>query len=184
MKKYILIFIFFSTLTYGQKKVPIDATEYMHKKDSVMYTKINTEYLKFTAATLDGDTITEKNLIGKVTFINFWFEGCAYCMAEMDELNALYTKFKYIPSFQFISFTRDPANIARETVEKQHILFPVCPISSDCYRLNYSYGFPFSIIIDKTGKLRYFKAGMLPEKNIMTEEFQKYENTILDLLSN
>ena len=73
----------------------------MEKKNSDF---INKPFPQFSVSTNNKECSNE-TLKGKVVFINFWFAACAPCMAEMDELNKLFEKFKQNKNFEFVSFT-------------------------------------------------------------------------------
>lgn len=66
---------------------------------------LNKSMPSFVLKSKDGKQLTPKNLIGKVTFINFWFESCMPCIAGMGALENLYKKFKSNKKFQFVSIT-------------------------------------------------------------------------------
>jgi len=38
--------------------------------------------------TINGESITSKDLLGKVVLINFWATDCSGCIAEMPDLNS------------------------------------------------------------------------------------------------
>lgn len=121
---------------------------------------IGKQYPEFTATTLKGETITHEQLIGKITIINFWFQGCPPCVAEFDALEDIYNQFKDNPSFQFLSFSRDPEDMTKESVKKFNLPYTVSAISeNESRRLNFNNGFPTTIITDRAGKIIYQRTG-------------------------
>ena len=48
----------------------------------------------FSLTSLEGEKFELAALRGKVVVLNFWFTGCAPCVAEFGELNSLVHKFK------------------------------------------------------------------------------------------
>ena len=152
--------------------------------DSIFYSNVGKQYFNFNATTLDNETITEKSLLGKVSFIYFWFQGCSPCIAEFEDLNKLYTKYVNNSNFQFISFTKDEPEYAHKTKLKYDLLFPICPISWDeCSRLNLHSGFPVIIITDKQGKIFYLKHGGYVDKEKVKKQIQLFEQKITEALS-
>ena len=63
--------------------------------DSLMcpkgYASVGQPYIEFRIAN-EARGVDNQILKGKVVLINFWFEGCHPCMAEMDALNNLFKK--------------------------------------------------------------------------------------------
>lgn len=141
---------------------------------------IGQNYFDFTAITLNGDTISNQDLQGKVTLLNFWFAGCAPCVAEFGALNELYSKYKDNSSLQLISFTKDELEYAAETVQKYNLLYPVCSVSiKECYHLNYSCGFPTSVIVDQQGKVAIIVSGIAG----VYKKISELEQLMLELLN-
>jgi len=180
MRKLILLMtIVYSTVLFSQN----DFAAYFHKQDSIFQLNTGKLYPAFSVVSLEGKRITEKELTGKVTIINFWFQYCEPCVAEFDALNDLYLKFKDNAAFRFISFTSDSSDESKESVEKYKLAFPVCPVSQqECYRLNMNQGFPTTIIIDKAGRMAFLKSGGNTEKDNVLQQITNYEQKIKSLL--
>jgi cytochrome oxidase Cu insertion factor (SCO1/SenC/PrrC family) len=157
--------------------------KYMAERVIKLQSKIGTLYPEFTATSLAGKTISEKQLAGKVTIINFWFETCAPCIAEFDALNKLFHRFEGNPSFQFLSFTNDPEESARKTILKYSILYDVLPVErSECSRLNFGNGFPTTIILNRAGQIVSINSGGFTDNVKVTERIQEFEKIIADTL--
>jgi len=52
-----------------------------------------TEPVDFTTKDTDGDTISAKDLRGKVVVLNFWYAGCPPCRAEAKYLNQVHDEY-------------------------------------------------------------------------------------------
>ncbi|MGC4103510.1 TlpA family protein disulfide reductase [Ferruginibacter sp.] len=110
-----------------------------------------------------------KNLAGKIVFVNFWFATCAPCLAEFGDLNQLYDSLKGNKNFEFISFTYEKQDKIDEIVKQYNMQYKILSISyNDCYRLNQNNGFPVSIIIDDKGKINYLRAGGFASEEFVT----------------
>ncbi|HEV8284570.1 MAG TPA: TlpA disulfide reductase family protein [Chitinophagaceae bacterium] len=144
------------------------------------YAAIDHPYLEFRLTNAN-TTVDNQSLKGKVVFINFWFEGCHPCVAEMEALNELFNKLKDNKDFVFISLTRDNQETIKRVTEKYALDFEVFSTSNEeCRRLLFNCGYPTSIILDKTGILRYKHGGGSTKKEearefIMTELLSKIQ---------
>ena len=116
-------------------------------------------YLPFKL-TSDKKTVDNQSISGKVVFINFWFEGCHPCMAEMDALNKLFEKVKDKKDFVFISVTWDNDETIKRVTQKFSLSFDIFSASpAECQRLNFGCGYPTSVILDKKGIVHYRHSG-------------------------
>jgi protein SCO1/2 len=58
----------------------------------------------------EGKTITEKDALGKVNVVNFFFTTCtSVCPRMNNNLKSVYEKFKNEPDFLMLSYTCDPS---------------------------------------------------------------------------
>lgn len=171
-------FFFFSSITLFAQIRNVELP------DDFFPDHVGEKYAEFRKMSVDKQSVTSEMLQGKVTLINFWFEGCTPCMAELNELLKLYEELKPNPDFQFISFTLDDADAAAEFVKKYRISYPVCSISRDeCNRLNYQSGFPAHIIVDRAGKICFFESGGAIDTEIVRIQVEHFKEELIKFLS-
>ncbi len=53
-----------------------------------------TDAVDFRAKDIDGQTLSSKELKGKVVVLNFWYAGCPPCRAEAKYLNTVHDQFQ------------------------------------------------------------------------------------------
>jgi peroxiredoxin len=147
-----LFFLFFCYSSFSQndssKQFLFRETQSVGKPFPLFYVKT------------DGVTWTNDSLKGKVVFINFWFESCPPCIAEMGPLNELYEKVKDSSNIVFMSISTESPEKIKLLKAKYHIPYTVASLSKkECYRLNQDNGYPTTIILDKKGVIRFLKSG-------------------------
>jgi peroxiredoxin len=115
----------------------------------------------FSAATVDGQNIHLKDLLGKkVVLVNFWASWCEPCQEEVPLLNDVYDALKD-ENFAIISLMEDDETEEggyRTTLEKFQkkipIHFPVYIDKDQAVADTYgTYKIPESYLIDKSGKV-------------------------------
>ncbi len=127
----------------------------------------------FTALS-QGRTVSNELFKNKVVLINFWFEGCHPCMAEMEALNELQQQLKGNKDFLFVSFTWDNPEAIKRVKEKYGLTFRVISKSEEeCRRLNFNNGYPTSIILDRTVSIKYLHSGGSMDKKNAREFIMK-----------
>jgi len=127
---------------------------------------------------VDNETIELSKLKGKVVILNFWFTKCEPCAREMPYFNKLVYSFSG-KAVAFISFAPEETIKVKEFLLKH--LFKLKTIANseivrqDIFKLFSIW--PYTIIIDKTGRINKMNFGMLDEKS-----FPVYKNLIDHLL--
>lgn len=186
--KEILLLVLFWAGSISAQNTPQDISRsfdrFIKEQDSLRKTHVGKEYpAKFQFMTLEGDTVNEKMLSGKVTFFNFWFESCAPCVAEFGALDDLYRKYKDNPDFRFVTFSTDRPEDIKKTLRKHDLHFPVCHISrSEVAKMNFNQGFPTNIVIGKDRTVLYLFSGGPIEDDRAREMVKKIERIICENL--
>lgn len=130
----------------------------------------------FSFRSIDGQTYQRKNLIGKITLINFWYASCVPCLSEFNSLNDLFSRFESNKRFQFLSFTFENETVIKQIITEYKLKYPIISISNDSLDiLNFHQGYPTNIIVNKNGKIEYFFEGGVRT----SDEAKKIINSVL-----
>jgi cytochrome c biogenesis protein CcmG/thiol:disulfide interchange protein DsbE len=178
--KYILIPILFFSFTSNCQIIPLDSTMSKASREGG-YQNTSQEFRQFHAKDLNGNSYSTDSLINKITFINFWMENCAPCLAEFGALNDLYTKYRTDKRFQFISFTYETKENVFRLVNKYKIQYPIiCLDMQDIYRLNFSLGFPTNLIAGRSAEIKFIKCGGFDKMEKVKEEFENVYSKLIE----
>lgn len=176
----------FSFHFYSFSQAPINSdTEKQRYFSPWGHQDINREFLFFYASDQNGVVYTVDSLKSKVTFINFWFEGCAPCLAEKEALDSIYRKYSINKRFRFLSFTFESPEKIAAFVKEDKIGYPILYISrSEINRLNFEHGFPVSMVVDAKGFIRYIVSGGFQKKQKAEERvYSRYTKEIERILN-
>jgi peroxiredoxin len=111
----------------------------------------------FSLTSLEGEKFELAALRGKVVVLNFWFTGCAPCVAEFSKLNGLVNKFRN-KEVVFIAPTLDNVTTLKPFLKGHRFKYHVVPNAGSLIVSTYSDGsgnvvFPTHIVITKEGKI-------------------------------
>lgn len=132
----------------------------------------------FKGVTINKIPFTQANLKDQIVLINFWFEKCPPCIAEMPELNKLVAKYS-AKGIRFIAITYDLPGAAKRFQKRNGYKYEIVSLThSEISKLNINHGFPSNILVGKDGKIIYATANIsfsddMPEfkaKSILFEE--------------
>ncbi len=140
------------------------------KRQKILGTELNEFY-----AESDKEVIyNNDSLKGKVTLVNFWFEGCEPCVVEFDELNSIYEQFRGNKNFQLLAFTFETKEAVKRIREKYGLKYDIILISGKlCQTLNFGLGFPVNIITNQSSKIIHINDGGYIEKAKVKEYFDE-----------
>jgi peroxiredoxin len=116
----------------------------------------------FTCTTLDGQTVSLRELRGKVVLINFFTTWCGPCLREMPYLQSeVFEKFK-TDEFFMIAIAREQQ--AEEVTEFRNAKGFTFPMAADpdkrIYGLFATDFIPRTFVIDKRGVVKWESAGL------------------------
>lgn len=115
----------------------------------------------FSLTTYDGQAVTSTDFIGKVIVLNFWASWCKPCEQEARELEQAYQHYKEEGKVVFLGLAyvdTEPNSMAY--LERFGITYPNGPdLATKVSQMFRVRGVPETFIIDRNGKLAYFKAG-------------------------
>lgn len=130
---------------------------------------------EFAAKDLQGVTYSVKDFRRwRVTFANLWYLSCAPCIAEIPNLNRLYSMVEKNAKVQFFAITFESETNVRAAIEKYGIRYPILLTTAKELRMmNFGIGYPTSMVLDQDGKVFKIISGGLLNPG---PEFELYWN--------
>ena len=121
----------------------------------------------FTVRTLDGQTLSLKDIKGQIVMVNFWATWCPPCRSEMPDMERLYQERKDDGvQILAVNLQEAPEPVSR-FVEQYNLTFPiVMDTSGEMSQLFGVQSLPTSFFIDKEGKISGFHVGSLNKSAI------------------
>ena len=109
----------------------------------------------FSLTDLNGQTIDNNNLKGKVTFINFWFPSCPGCVSEMPKVIKMAHDYQG-KNFQVLGISQpfDPLENVRNYANTRQLPFTVMYDAHGT--VGKAFGtqvYPTSVLINKQGDI-------------------------------
>lgn len=149
MKIYFFCFILLFSFTANAQEAPVKwATQ-----ETFFEELIGKDLPYFKGLTTNRKMFSKTSLNNQIVVINFWFENCPPCIAEMPELNKLVEKYAK-KGVRFIGITHDAPLSAKHFQMKNNYRYEIVSLSkADIAKLNINHCFPSNILIDKKGKI-------------------------------
>jgi peroxiredoxin len=155
-----------------------DVEARIEKSGKILQALVGCNAPDFDVTTITGERLTLGQLKGKVIVINFWFESCATCIAELPALNKLVDEYQQ-QNVVFIAFGKDPEfRISNFLAEKKFNY----KIVSGKYDLVNDFcviaGWPMNMVIDKNAIVQYIEPGGYPDERAKTSAYEMMKSII------
>lgn len=135
----------------------------------------------FVAKDLDGKKVELKEVLeGGPVLISFWATWCKPCIKELGELQKVYKKYK-AAGFEILAVDVDgPRSISKVRTMVQGLKweFPVLwDESKDIYRRYQVLGIPHTVLIDRSGEIRYTHTTYRPgDEEVIAKKIEELLN--------
>lgn len=116
--------------------------------------------IRFEYPDIDGNVWNNERLKGKVYVINLWQTECGPCRREMPILSEWKERF---PDVVFLSASRHNREEILPIVTRHNFTWTHLQEASDLVALVGKEGFPLTIVVDKSGTVRFAKVGASAE---------------------
>ena len=132
----------------------------------------------FSLPDLDGQVHAISEWDGKVLLVNFWATWCPPCRQEIPDF--IEVRRKYADrGFEIVGVAIDDVDSVRDYVDVLEIDYPILWGRTDATAISRQYGnrtgaLPYSVLIDRQGRIRFSGAGRLPMHSL--------EKAVLSLL--
>jgi peroxiredoxin len=128
---------------------------------------------EFSLTSLSGEPISIRRWDGQVILLNFWATWCPPCRREIPAFVDLFGKYRE-RGFQIVGVAIDDPDKVRSFVHDFGVDYPQLVGEQDAARVSERYGnrygaLPYSVLIDRTGIIRFIRPGELPSELLETE---------------
>lgn len=117
----------------------------------------------FTLADTEGNTRSLDEWKGKVILLNFWATWCPPCKYEIPDFMEYQAEYESA-GFQIVGIGIDGAEAIKQYYDEMGINYPVL-IATDAGMMsdwgNREQVLPYSVVIDRSGEIRYIHRGQL-----------------------
>ncbi len=128
----------------------------------------------FALENLDREIIELNDFIGKgPVLLCFWSSCCKSAVAQVEAFSALYEKYNEEGFVMLAIATDDEKTVAKVKpyVKSKDYKFPVLyDTDGNVARIYYAFDVPFSVLIDKSGKIIYTHLGYMKGDEIEVEK--------------
>lgn len=138
----------------------------------VSCSNVGEELPQFELKTLEGTTITQNDLQGKITVIDVWATWCGNCRNERSALNMLAEKYKDNPSVVLLAVADESPEKVAAFLQKYPFQFTHIPDGialTDALKTRLVKTYPQHIVLDQQLRVIYEYSGELSSANTVLD---------------
>jgi thiol-disulfide isomerase/thioredoxin len=154
---------------------------FFRNSEELITVRVGSKFPDFEKYDINNAKISNEDMAGKLTVINFWNIYCGPCIKEMPELHELTIKYNDPDKYNFIAFSSSSAKQIEKLFNRKKDLafdFRQIPDSQD---MEETLGFRFNpvhFVVDPDGIIIFMKVGYTAENIAMIEEvIQNHANS-------
>lgn len=117
----------------------------------------------FALHDLNGKAYNNESINGKVTVINLWSTTCHPCIDEMPLLSKLVDKYDN-QNVIFLAPAPEAIDKINLVLTHQSFAYTVLPKAQDLFKSFNLPGYPYHIIVDRGGFIRFIRTGTMNPK--------------------
>ena len=125
-------------------------------KDSPL--KLGAPIPELTFSTVQGDSISTRDSVGKILVVNWWATTCLPCIAEMPGLNELVERFKPSGQVEFLAVALDEPETLVRFLKRHEFDYDHALGSSDHTEI-FGETFPRHVVVDGNGIVAFDRRG-------------------------
>ncbi len=119
---------------------------------------------------VDGTTLSMRDFSGRPLLVNFWASWCAPCVEEMPMLDAFYAAHR-AHGWQLVGLAADQPPAVQRFLQSTPVSFPIALVGLAGIQLsrqlgNEAGGLPFTLLVDRAGRIRQRKLGQLSRSEL------------------
>ncbi|MEP6558125.1 MAG: TlpA disulfide reductase family protein [Burkholderiales bacterium] len=119
---------------------------------------------------VDGTTLSMRDFSGRPLLVNFWASWCAPCVEEMPMLDAFYAAHR-AHGWQLVGLAADQLPAVQRFLQSTPVSFPIALVGLAGIQLsrqlgNEAGGLPFTLLVDRAGRIRQRKLGQLSRSEL------------------
>ncbi|MBD8490521.1 TlpA family protein disulfide reductase [Echinicola sp. CAU 1574] len=119
----------------------------------------NKKTIGFEAKAIDGETVSNESLKGKIVVLDFWFISCGPCWKKFPHLQSLYEQYKDNPAVEIFALNRPMTNDkpmqAFHSIKDRGYNFPVLQGTQKIMDDFDIYVYPTVVVLNRNGSIIY-----------------------------